>query len=165
MAAIHLLRKSPSLWLAKHETLETCSLGQFLSHLNIAAPLGSNVPAPPPSLETFAIALGAFGAHSLKEKLEPQDLMNFETGVRYMMYHLLALLLVNNSSFLKDHKKIMVSMLFLVGILFFSGSLFVISTGMIGAKQIWFVTPLGGLFFIVGWLITALAFFKKGDEN
>ena len=116
-------------------------------------------------LGLFAIALGAFGAHSLKDKLNPQELLNFETGVRYMMYHVLGILLVNNSSFLKDRTKRSVSILFLIGILFFSGSLFAISTSFIAAKQIWFITPLGGLLFILGWFITAVGFFKRNTEN
>lgn len=116
-------------------------------------------------LGLLTIALGAFGAHSLKDKLDPQELLNFETGVRYMMYHVLGVLLINNSSFLKDRTKLSVSFLFLIGILFFSGSLFAISTSFIAAEQIWFITPLGGLLFILGWSLTAIGFFKRNVEN
>ena len=49
-------------------------------------------------LGVIGIALGAFGAHTLKDKLDPENLMNFETGVRYLMYHMLGILLVNNSN-------------------------------------------------------------------
>lgn len=115
-------------------------------------------------LGVLGIALGAFGAHSLKDKLDPENLMNFETGVRYMMYHVLGILLVNNS-FLKDRTKLLVSSFFLLGILFFSGSLFVISTGLMAAKQIWFITPLGGLLFILGWFMAAIGFFKGNTDN
>ena len=115
-------------------------------------------------LGVLGIALGAFGAHSLKDKLNPENLLNFETGVRYMMYHVLGILLVNNS-FLKDGTKLLVSSFFFLGILFFSGSLFVISTGFIEAKEIWFITPLGGLLFISGWFVAAIGFFKGNADN
>ncbi|WKK66737.1 DUF423 domain-containing protein [Lutimonas zeaxanthinifaciens] len=115
-------------------------------------------------LGVLGIALGAFGAHSLKDKLNPENLLNFETGVRYMMYHVLGILLVNNS-FLKDGTKLFVCSFFFLGILFFSGSLFVISTGFIEAKEIWFITPLGGLLFISGWFVAAIGFFKGNADN
>jgi uncharacterized membrane protein YgdD (TMEM256/DUF423 family) len=115
-------------------------------------------------LGVIGIALGAFGAHTLKDKLDPENLMNFETGVRYLMYHMLGILLVNNSN-LKAKLKLWVSTLFIWGILFFSGSLFAISTGWITAEQIWFITPLGGLLFILGWFLAAIGFFKGNTEN
>ena len=116
-------------------------------------------------LGAICIGLGAFGAHSLKDHMEAADLQNFETGVRYMMFHVLAILLILNNSFLKDRTKLVISYAFLIVILFFSGSLIVISTGLIPAKQIWFITPLGGLFFISGWLIAGYSFFKTSFKN
>ena len=116
-------------------------------------------------LGMLAIILGAFGAHALKEQLEPESLQNFETGVRYMMYHALGILLINFSPFPGQRSKTRISQLFLLGILFFSGSIFVIATGMVEAKSIWFITPLGGLFFVIGWLIAALSFLKSNDKN
>lgn len=116
-------------------------------------------------LGLLTVIIGAFGAHSLKEKLAPEALQSFETGVRYMMYHVLALLLIANANSLSDKVKRMVSAFFFCGILFFSGSIFIISTGMVEARQIWYITPLGGLLFILGWLITALSFFKTTRKN
>ncbi len=116
-------------------------------------------------LGMLAIILGAFGAHALKEQLEPESLQNFETGVRYMMYHALGILLINFSPLPGQRSKTMISQLFLLGILFFSGSIFVIATGMAEAKSIWFITPLGGLFFVIGWLLAALSFLKSNDKN
>lgn len=116
-------------------------------------------------LGMLAIILGAFGAHALKEQLEPESLQNFETGVRYMMYHALGILLINFSPLPGQRSKTRISQLFLLGILFFSGSIFVIATGMVEAKSIWFITPLGGLFFVIGWLIAALSFLKSNDKN
>ena len=112
-------------------------------------------------LGLLAVVLGAFGAHSLKEKLDPEAIKSFETGVRYMMYHVIVLLFVNTYSGISDKNKKIISYLFLTGILLFSGSIFAITAGGISAKSIWFITPLGGLFFIFGWLKLALAFFKK----
>ncbi len=116
-------------------------------------------------LGMLAIILGAFGAHALKEQLDPESLQSFETGVRYMMYHVLAILLFYFNPLLSQKTKTRISQCFLAGILFFSGSIFLIATGMIQAKTIWFVTPLGGLFFVLGWLIAALSFLKSNDKN
>jgi len=116
-------------------------------------------------LGLLTVVIGAFGAHSLKEKLSPEVLQSFETGVRYMMYHVLAILLITNSGMLSEKAKLIISALFITGILFFSGSIFAISLGVVQAKQIWFITPLGGLFFILGWLISAFSFFNTTDRN
>jgi uncharacterized membrane protein YgdD (TMEM256/DUF423 family) len=112
-------------------------------------------------LGIIAIVLGAFGAHALKEKLGPEALQSFETGVRYQMYHVIVLLFVNTYSGFSAKMKDRISLLFFVAILFFSGSIYAISTGVIMAKSIWFITPLGGLFFIIGWLFMLIEFIKK----
>ena len=122
-------------------------------------------PAIAASLGMLTIILGAFGAHALKDQLEPESLQSFETGVRYMMFHVLAILLINFSPLLSQRSKTRISKLFLIGILLFSGSIFVIATGLIQAKTIWFITPLGGLFFVLGWLIATLSFLKSNDKN
>ncbi len=111
-------------------------------------------------LGALSIVLGAFGAHALKEKLDILALKNFETGVRYQLYHVIAILLVAALSQLSGTDKNQISILFLVGILFFSGSLYAITVGGINPKSIWFVTPLGGLLFIVGWLLLAYKFIR-----
>lgn len=112
-------------------------------------------------LGLLAVVLGAFGAHSLKEKLDPEAIKSFETGVRYMMYHVIILFFVNTYSGISDKNKKIISYLFLTGILLFSGSIFAITAGGVSAKSIWFITPLGGLLFIFGWLKLALSFLKK----
>ncbi len=112
----------------------------------------------------LAVVLGAFGAHALKEKLEPEVLASFETGVRYMMYHAIVLLFVNTYSDLVEKTKNRISILFIVGIIFFSGSIFAISAGGVPAKYIWFITPLGGLLLILGWLGLVYAFIKKNKS-
>ena len=112
-------------------------------------------------LGIIAIALGAFGAHALKEVLTPQELLSFETGVRYQMYHVIVLLFVNVYDGFTSSQKNKISILFFLGILFFSGSIYVIHLTTITAKSIWFITPLGGLTLIVGWLLMIIVFLKK----
>lgn len=112
-------------------------------------------------LGAAAILLGAFGSHSLKEKLDPDALQSFETGVRYMMYHVLALILINNTANLSVKSKRIISGFFIIGILCFSGSIFLLTLDIVPGSYIWFVTPLGGLFFAIGWLWAGSSFLKR----
>ena len=108
----------------------------------------------------LAVALGAFGAHGLKGRLTPEDLAIFETGVRYQMYHALALLLLA-ASFARNPGTAysLAGWGFLIGILVFSGSLYL----MLFTGQRWLgaVTPMGGVAFLVGWLALAWSFFRS----
>lgn len=108
-----------------------------------------------------AVAFGAFGAHALKEKLGVDALKTFETGVRYQMYHVIILLFVNTYDGFSIKTKKTISLLFFIGILLFSGSLYAITAGNISAKSIWFVTPLGGVFLLSGWLTLLFRFLKR----
>ena len=116
-------------------------------------------------LGALTIIIGAFGAHSLKEKLTPESLESFETGVRYLMYHVLAILLITNSKYIQEKIRLTISFFFIAGIFFFSGSIFLIALNLVSASDIWFITPLGGLFFIIGWLISAWSFLRSTDNN
>ena len=117
-------------------------------------------------LGALSVILGAFAAHGLKEIVSTEQLAIFETGVRYQFYHAFALLAVGilykefPNKFLSWSGK-----LFCVGIIFFSGSLYALTlyNGEISPafKWIYLITPLGGLCFIVGWLLLAAAFIKK----
>ncbi len=109
----------------------------------------------------IAIILGAFGAHALKETLTSDALQSFNTGVRYQMYHVIVLLFVNTYSGFSTKTKNLISFLFFIAILFFSGSIYAITVGNIDPKSIWFITPFGGLLFIIGWFIMLLNFLKK----
>jgi uncharacterized membrane protein YgdD (TMEM256/DUF423 family) len=111
------------------------------------------------TIGALTIILGAFGAHALKDVLSVNELKSFETGVRYQMYHVLVLLFINTYSKFSKKTKNTISYLFLAGILFFSGSIYAIALG-VSAKAIWYVTPLGGLFFVLGWIILGISFFK-----
>lgn len=111
-------------------------------------------------LGAITIILGAFGAHALKERLGIQELKSFETAVKYQMFHVLVLLFINTTVNFTSKTKNQLTLLFLLGILFFSGSIYAITFG-VPAKLIWFITPLGGLLFIIGWLKMAVTFYKK----
>lgn len=108
----------------------------------------------------IAIILGAFGAHALKEKLDVDALASYETGVKYLMYHVLVLLFINSFGGFSDGSKNTLSLIFFIGLLFFSGSIFLISLKIVPAKSIWFITPLGGVLLMIGWVFMAIKFFK-----
>jgi uncharacterized membrane protein YgdD (TMEM256/DUF423 family) len=108
----------------------------------------------------MTIIFGAFGSHILKEKLGVEGLQTFETAVKYQMYHVIVLLVVNSLSQLSTKSKNNISLFFFLGILFFSGSLYLITVFGVNPKSIWFVTPLGGLLLILGWLRLLYSFFK-----
>lgn len=113
----------------------------------------------------LSVLLGAFGAHILKEKLDVGALNNFETGVKYQMFHVLAILLIYSFQKIKETHKLRISFIFILGILCFSGSLYVIAIGFVKATNIWFVTPLGGLLFLIGWMYLSIVFFRKRYSN
>ncbi len=117
------------------------------------------------ALGCLSVLLGAFGAHALKELLSAEALESYETGVRYMMMHVLVILFLNVVPGLERRTINLLSKVFFAGIFLFSGSIFAISTGLIEARSIWFVTPLGGLLLVIGWLGMAVAFFKKANEE
>ena len=108
-----------------------------------------------------SVLLGAFGAHMLKEKLDVDALNSFETGVKYQMFHVLAILLIYSFQKIKKTHKLRISIIFILGILCFSGSLYLISIGFVKATNIWFVTPIGGLLFLIGWMYLSIVFIRK----
>ena len=111
----------------------------------------------------FSIILGAFGAHALKKHLTPDQIISFETGVKYLMYHaffLLFLGLLKPFSF-SDLK--LIYGLIVIGIIFFSGSIFLLTTETItgfSIKKFAFITPIGGFLLLLGWLFTFLKVLK-----
>lgn len=107
----------------------------------------------------LSIVLGAFGAHGLEGKISPEKIDTFEVGVRYQSYHSLGILLLG-AVFPALHFSVKwVYRFFLIGILFFSGSIYVLALqGLIGmdiSKIVGPITPLGGLFLILGWFLFA----------
>nr|WP_221898719.1 DUF423 domain-containing protein [Robiginitalea sp. SC105] len=101
-----------------------------------------------------AVALGALGAHGLKEQLEPEALESFRTGVQYQMYHALFLLFLGLEKTLDPRSRKRVFGLVVTGILCFSFSIYFLSTaGLTGwdLSAIGWITPLGGVLLISGW--------------
>ncbi|MFK5983133.1 MAG: DUF423 domain-containing protein [Flavobacteriaceae bacterium] len=114
-----------------------------------------NIVATAAILGAVTISIGAFGAHGLKQLVDAKAIIAFETGVRYQMYHVFALLIVGFTSVLTASTQKWVFRFFCAGILFFSGSIYLLSLNDLlsfNAKSIGFITPIGGLFLIIGWL-------------
>ncbi len=107
----------------------------------------------------LAVVLGAFGAHGLKTRIEPELLATFEIGVRYQMYHALALLAVARAQWSAARLLATSGWLFLAGTVLFSGSLYLLT--LTGQRWLGAITPLGGLAFIVGWFCLALAGWRR----
>lgn len=115
----------------------------------------------------IAIMLGAFGSHALKEMLSPEKLGNFEVGVRYQIYHGLGLLWLS-LVILPGKASKQVYLLWVLGILLFSGSLYILAF-----REVWdfepgalvFITPLGGTLLIIGWLRLLLGLYKMSSSK
>ncbi len=105
-------------------------------------------------LAGLGVAAGAFGAHALKDILDLPMLQVFETATRYVMYHAFGLCIVAWAIDRYPEQRLEKSgWLFLIGILLFSGSLYVVS--LAGIRWMGAVTPIGGLAFMTGWLLLA----------
>lgn len=113
-------------------------------------------------LGALAVALGAFGAHAMKSSYDEAALKTFEVGVRYQMYHALALVGCGVLQALGFRTKA-AAMLFVAGVLLFSGSLY----GLALADLRWLgpVTPLGGVAFLAGWVALAIGSRKRADAS
>lgn len=112
-----------------------------------------------------AVALGAFGAHGLKESLSPERLEIFHTGVRYQFYHAFALLFLGLWAKTSPENKMIsrAGIAFFIGIVLFSGSLYMLSIrDLVNWPVSWLgpITPLGGVSFIVGWVFVLLGINK-----
>lgn len=117
-------------------------------------------------LGALSVVLGAFGAHSLKNILSVQQLVTFETAVRYQFYHVFALMFVA-LLYPQFSRRLMLfaGWSFISGIILFCGSLYLLTyvqvSGLAGSKWLGPVTPVGGLAFITGWIMMAVAAIKK----
>lgn len=105
----------------------------------------------------LAVAFGAFGAHALKKKLNADMMKVYETGVQYHIAHGLGILIVGTLGHSLTHSTLAVTAgwLLFVGIILFSGSLYVLS--LTGVRKLGAITPLGGLAFIAGWIVLLVA--------
>ena len=111
-----------------------------------------------------AVILGAFGAHTLKDLVNARQLASFETGVRYQMYHVFLLLFVGLVSGISEKTRKAIYWLTALGIVFFSGSIYLLATidmNHLNPKILGPVTPVGGLLLIVAWLLLFVDFTRK----
>lgn len=116
-----------------------------------------------------AVALGAFGAHGLKALISTSSIDTFQIGVRYQYYHTIALLLsAILPVYLSSTKLRWASLCFFIGILLFSGSLYLLACrSVLGIEHWWFlgpITPIGGVFFMLGWGFLFFAAFDKKNN-
>jgi len=108
------------------------------------------------TLGVLSVILGAFAAHGLETKISLDAQQTFETGARYQMYHALLLVFLGQMDRITDTSKNQLSILILVGVLLFSGSIYLLATNDLTAfdfKRIGFVTPIGGLILITSWVV------------
>ena len=105
----------------------------------------------------LGVALGAFGAHALRDRLGADLLAIFETGVRYQMYHVFALIVaaILTVRLQGTSLPLAAGWLFVAGIVLFSGSLYTLA--LTGQRGFGAITPLGGVAFIAGWALLAIA--------
>lgn len=107
----------------------------------------------------LAVALGAFGAHGLEGKISEKALVNWDKAVNYQMFHTMALLVTGLlSAKINSVSIVWAGSLFFIGILLFSGSLYLYSTT--GVKGLAMITPFGGVAFLIGWVILGYAIVK-----
>ena len=117
-------------------------------------------------LGAAAVALGAFGAHGLKQMVSPETIQAFQTGVQYQMVHAIVLLITGMLFERIPNKLInLAGIFFIIGVILFSGSLYLITilkaTETIGLSKIGIITPFGGLSFIAGWIFLFAGIIKK----
>jgi len=112
----------------------------------------------------LAIMLGAFAAHAIKDTFSERMLAIFNTAVDYHLYHALGLIVIGLLIAKHPTSKTLISALYLIlfGILIFCGSLYALSLS--GITKLGMITPIGGVAFIVAWLLVFIAFFKLPTE-
>lgn len=109
----------------------------------------------------LAVIFGAFGAHLLKKKLTPDQLQSFETGVKYQMYHAIVLLLLGFHLEMNSSLDSFIINFFIAGTFLFSFSIYGLVLSSAKNKKLKFlgpITPLGGLFLVVGWALLVYKF-------
>ena len=117
-------------------------------------------------LAGLAVVLGAFGAHGLQRVVSPERVAIYQTGVQYQMYHALALVAVGIlSERFASNLTSYAGVFFVAGVIFFSGSLYLIvslyAMNNTVPKAVGILTPIGGVFFIVGWICLLIGLLKK----
>lgn len=111
-----------------------------------------------------AVALGAFGAHALRDVLDPKQLEIYETAVKYQFYHAIVLLVVSLFARLQSDVNLRRACLsFVFGILVFSGSLYLLV--FTGVKKLGMVTPIGGVSLMLGWLFLMAYGYRAAQKS
>jgi len=109
----------------------------------------------------MAVLIGAFGAHGVRGRISPDEMKTWETAVQYHFYHVFALLFLSTFSRVRSRLVTMSYWFFTVGIILFSGSLYLLAsksiTGITQTSVLGPITPIGGLCFILGWIALLLA--------
>lgn len=115
----------------------------------------------------IAVAFGAFGAHALKEILDEYSTGIWDTAVQYQMFHAVALVIIGilmSKAIFGEVKQLKVAMKCInAGIVFFSGSLFILA--LTGIKWLGAITPIGGVLFLTGWVLIIVATVKSGKKT
>ncbi|WP_373057711.1 DUF423 domain-containing protein [Zunongwangia sp. H14] len=115
----------------------------------------------------LGVVIGAFAAHGLRPLITTESLQTFETGVKYQMYHALFLLILAGGNFLTPKLKDAVFYLLIFGILFFSGSIYLLATNNLTGfdfRSIALVTPLGGSLLIIAWILVLISVIKLKEK-
>lgn len=107
----------------------------------------------------IAVALGAFGAHGLEGKISESAIKTWEKAVNYQMFHTVTLLIAGVTLLkVQSSALIWAGWMFIIGIILFSGSLYIYSTT--GVRSLAMITPFGGVFFLIGWVLLGYAMVK-----
>ena len=115
-------------------------------------------------LGMLSVIFGAFAAHGLGKLINVEAVETFKTGVQYQMYHALFLLLLGVIDKVSLKTKKLVFVLVLIGLIFFSGSIYGLSTNDLSSfdfKSIGFITPIGGLLLICAWIVLGIGVLRK----
>ena len=115
-------------------------------------------------LGTLAIILGAFAAHGLKALVNNEAIASFETGVRFHLYHAFLLLILGGTSFVNFKMKKVIFYLIIVGLIFFSGSIYGLATNELSSfdfRRIALITPVGGLLLIMAWVMMLIGIIRN----
>jgi uncharacterized membrane protein YgdD (TMEM256/DUF423 family) len=117
-----------------------------------------------------AVVIGAFGAHALKTIFTAEQLVSFETGVKYQFYHAMVLLIISQSNaYLKSKLINLATLFFSLGTLLFSGSIYLLNIlkakNQIGLSGLGIITPIGGLLLVTGWILIFFGALNNKSNN
>lgn len=114
-------------------------------------------------LGILGIILGAFAAHGLEKLVDTDAINTFEVGVRYQIYHAFLLLILGGTSFVNLKLKKTIGILIVIGLIFFSGSIYGLATNDMFAfnfKTIAIITPIGGILLILAWVVMLIGMLR-----